>query len=112
MFEVRLTQEGGLRHYEKEVEAYEREPVEKGLIMFYGSSGFTRWKPKWGHRALEDDIRRKDGRFIGYRDTYEEALKIVGKLEVFNRKMGVYVPDNYKIVERRTVRPSVGRVLR
>ncbi len=85
MFEVRLTQEGGLKHYEKEVEAYEREPVEKGLIMFYGSSGFTRWKPKWGHRALEEDIRRKDGsraavnRGVGG-STAEDLLYYYGRL--------------------------------
>ena len=34
---------------------------EQGLILFYGSSSFTRWKPYWKHRPLEEDIRRKDG---------------------------------------------------
>ena len=60
MFETHL-RKGGLKHYENEVVAYERQPVQKGLILFYGSSGFTRWKEKWGNRPLEEDIRRKDG---------------------------------------------------
>ena len=34
---------------------------EQGLIMFYGPSNFTRWKPYWKHRSLEEDIRMKDG---------------------------------------------------
>ena len=35
--------------------------TEQGLILFYGASNFTRWSTRWKHRALEDDIRRKDG---------------------------------------------------
>lgn len=51
-----------LKWLEKEIENYEKEPVQKGLIMFYGHSLFTRWgNPKWGYRRLEDDIRAKDG---------------------------------------------------
>ena len=34
---------------------------EQGLILFYGPSNFTRWKPYWLHRSMEDDIRMKDG---------------------------------------------------
>jgi len=34
---------------------------EQGLILFYGPSNFTRWKPYWKHRPLEEDIRMKDG---------------------------------------------------
>lgn len=60
-FSIRLSQEGGLRHYEPSVVKFEQGPIEKGRILFYGSSGFTRWKPFWGNRALEDDIRMKDG---------------------------------------------------
>ena len=61
-FDIRLKQEGGLKHYENEVLAYERQPIQKGLILFYGSSGFTRWKrEKYDHRPLEEEIRRKDG---------------------------------------------------
>lgn len=47
---------------EKEIEKYEQEPIEKGKILFYGHSVFTRWgSPKWGYRRLDQDIRMKDG---------------------------------------------------
>ena len=57
MFETKVD----LRRFEKEVLAYEAQPIETGKILFVGSSGFTRWQPKWGNRRLEDDIRMKDG---------------------------------------------------
>ena len=57
MFEPRVP----LNRLEKEVIAYEQQPVETGKILFYGSSGFTRWKPKYGMRPLEDEILGKDG---------------------------------------------------
>ena len=51
-----------LRSLEQEIIAYEQAPIEKGKIMFYGHSLFTRWgAPEWGYRRMEDDIRRKDG---------------------------------------------------
>lgn len=51
-----------LKWLEKEILAYEQGPIEKGKILFYGHSLFTRWgNPKWGYRRLEDDIRAKDG---------------------------------------------------
>ena len=34
---------------------------EQGLILFYGDSSFSRWKEKYHHRPLEQEIRRKDG---------------------------------------------------
>ena len=47
---------------EKEILKYEEEPIEKGKILFYGHSVFTRWgSPKWGYRRLDEDIRMKDG---------------------------------------------------
>ncbi len=47
---------------EDQIVAYEQEPIEKGKILFYGHSLFTRWgSPKWGYRRLDADIRRKDG---------------------------------------------------
>lgn len=55
----------GVRHnlgaLEKECQRKAAEPIEKGLIMFYGHSFFTRWSEKHGHRPLEEDIRKKDG---------------------------------------------------
>lgn len=50
-----------LRNYEKTILEYEEQPIEKGKIIFYGSSAFTRWKASRGVRPLEEDIRMKDG---------------------------------------------------
>ena len=51
-----------LRSLEKSILAYEEEPIEKGKILFYGHSLFTRWgAPKWGYRRMDEDIRMKDG---------------------------------------------------
>lgn len=58
MFDVPIN----LRGLEKEIVAYEAESIEKGKILFYGHSIFTRWgSPKWGYRRLDEDIRMKDG---------------------------------------------------
>ena len=58
MFDIPMN----LRSLEGSVVRYEQEPIQKGLIMFYGHSLFTRWgHPTWGFRRLEDDIRAKDG---------------------------------------------------
>lgn len=51
-----------LKMLEKEIIAYEQQPIEKGKILFYGHSLFTRWGgPKWGYRRMDEDIRMKDG---------------------------------------------------
>lgn len=50
-----------LRNYESVIEEYEKQPIETGKILFYGSSGFGRWKASVGVRPLEEDIRMKDG---------------------------------------------------
>lgn len=58
MFEVPMN----LKALEKEVVAYEQQPIEKGKILFYGPSVFTRWGgAQWGYRRMEDDLRGKDG---------------------------------------------------
>lgn len=57
MFEPKVN----LTRLEKEVVSFEKKPIEKGKILFYGSSGFTRWSTKWGNRDLEEDIRMADG---------------------------------------------------
>lgn len=47
---------------EKEVQAYEAQPIEKGKIVFYGPSCFTRWKrERWGMIPLEEEIVGKSG---------------------------------------------------
>ena len=58
MFKLKVE---NLKRYENSVLKYEAEPIEKNKILFYGSSGFTRWKPQFDHRPLEEDIRMKDG---------------------------------------------------
>lgn len=59
MFELKVPD---LRRFEEtSVKKYEAQPIQKGMILFYGSSGFTRWKPTFGNRPLEEDIRMKDG---------------------------------------------------
>lgn len=58
MYEVPID----LKSLENEVAAYEQQPIEKGKILFYGHSAFTRWgNPIWGYRRLDEDIRMKDG---------------------------------------------------
>ena len=49
---------------EKEIVAYEQEPIEKGRILFYGHSLFNRWgSGKWAEqvRPMAQDLRLKDG---------------------------------------------------
>ena len=50
-----------IRWLENSILEYEKEPIEKGKILFYGHSLFTRWGPKHGHRRMDEDIRAKDG---------------------------------------------------
>jgi len=58
MFELKVP---GLKMYGNTIQKYEEQPIEKGMILFYGSSGFTRWSDKFERRPLEEDIRMKDG---------------------------------------------------
>ena len=54
--------EKNLKALEDSIVAYEQEPIEKGKILFYGHSLFTRWgSPKYGYRRMDEDIRMKDG---------------------------------------------------
>ena len=51
-----------LKSLESSIVAYEQEPIEKGKILFYGHSLFTRWgSPQYGYRRMDQDIRMKDG---------------------------------------------------
>ncbi len=47
---------------EKEVLAYEAEPTEKGQIVFYGPSHFTRWCAKFGNPVMRDVLLGKSGK--------------------------------------------------
>lgn len=50
-----------LKKFESTIQRYEERPIEKGMILFYGSSGFARWSAERGRRPLEEDIRMKNG---------------------------------------------------
>lgn len=68
-----------LEFSEKQIHNYEKEPIETGKIMFYGSSTFTRWSQDYGMRPLSEDIRKKDGSSIAINhafgtSTVEELL--------------------------------------
>lgn len=48
---------------ENEVRKYEEEPIQKGQIVFYGPSNFTRWKrEKWDHTPLAEALPGKSGK--------------------------------------------------
>jgi hypothetical protein len=47
---------------EKAVCKYEEEPIEKGQIVFYGPSNFTRWNEKNGNIPLREAVLGKSGK--------------------------------------------------
>ncbi len=59
MFEPRVPKLNWLE--EKYIAKFEEGPIVKNKILFYGPSNFTRWKEKWGHPNLEEDILMRDG---------------------------------------------------
>ncbi len=57
-----------LNYYEEQVKKMEQEPIREGGILFYGSSGFTRWSRRYctseetiGTIPVEEAIRARDG---------------------------------------------------
>jgi len=59
----------GLKHIEiwdesmeAEVLEYEKENPEKGQIVFYGPSYFTRWSKKWGEKPMREVLLGKSGK--------------------------------------------------
>lgn len=58
MLDVRVPD---ITRLEETILEYEKVPVQENMILFYGDSGFTRWKIRYGNSNLEDEIRRKDG---------------------------------------------------
>ena len=47
---------------ENAVQAYEAQPLEKGQIVFYGPSNFTRWDPKYGMKPLRECVLGDSGK--------------------------------------------------
>ena len=84
-----------LKSLEKTIIAYEQEPIEKGKILFYGHSLFTRWgNPTWGYRRMDADIRMKDG-----------------SLAVVNHGFGTSTSEELLYYYDRMVRPYEPRAL-
>ena len=84
-----------LKSLEKEILKYEQEPIQKGLVMFYGHSLFTRWgHPNWGYRRMDEDIRAKDG-----------------SLAVVNHGFGTSTSEELLYYYDRMVRPWAPRAL-
>ena len=79
---------------EKQVCLYEQENAEKGQIVFYGPSNFTRWAPKYGMRPLREDILGKSG-----------------KPCAINRGFGSSCPEHQLYYYPRLVRPLEPKVL-
>ena len=50
-----------LNYYEEQIAAFEAQPIEEGKIIFYGSSGFTRWSTKYGNISLESALTSSTG---------------------------------------------------
>ena len=91
----------GLRYIEKwrenlenQVQAYERECVQKGLIVFYGPSNFTRWNAKWGVTPLSEALTGASGARCAV-----------------NRGFGSSCPEHQLYYYPRLVRPLEPRVL-
>lgn len=84
-----------LKSLENEIIAYEQEPIEKGKILFYGHSLFTRWgSPQFGYRRMDEDIRMKDG-----------------SLAVVNHGFGTSTSEELLYYYDRMVRPWAPRAL-
>ena len=47
---------------EEVIREYEKDPVQKGKIVFYGPSYYTRWSTKWGNKPLSECILGKSGK--------------------------------------------------
>ena len=68
-----------LDRFESTVCRYEEAKVEEGMILFTGSSGFTRWSARYGNKPLEECIVGKNGEKVAVNhgfggSTVEELL--------------------------------------
>ena len=91
----------GLKRIEKwnsDLEAqvchYEEEKAEKGQIVFYGPSNFTRWSEKYGVTNLAEDLPGKSG-----------------KRCCINRGFGSSCPEHHLYYYSRMVRPLEPKVM-
>ena len=79
---------------ENEIQKYEAEEVEKGQIVFYGPSNFTRWSTRFKHRPLREDLLGKSG-----------------KPCCINRGFGSSCPEQQLYYYPRVIRPLEPKVL-
>lgn len=62
---IRITDGKELAKYDAAVADYETKSQEKGKIIFFGSSHFTRWKKSYGaERELEEDMASESGETV------------------------------------------------
>ena len=73
---------------------YEAEPVEKGQIVFYGPSNFTRWSERYGNLPLREALPGRSG-----------------KLCAVNRGFGSSCEEHHLFYYPRLVRPLEPSVL-
>ena len=82
-------------YMEPQIQEYEQEPIEKGKIVFYGPSNFTRWeREKWDHTPLREAIVGKSGAPCA-----------------INRGFGSSCPEHQLYYYPRMVRPLEPKVL-
>jgi len=91
MLDVRLKK---LQRLEKEVVAYESQEIQKGKILFYGDSSFTRWGSKFGHRPMEEELPGKNN-----------------SISVVNHGFGTSTAEEQLYYYNRMIRPWEPRVL-
>ncbi|MBQ4087867.1 MAG: hypothetical protein IJC78_06445 [Clostridia bacterium] len=91
----------GLRHIEKwnesleeQVLAYESQPADKGQIVFYGPSYFTRWSMRFGEIPMEECIKGASG-----------------KTCVINRGFGSSCSEHQLYYYPRMIRPLAPKVM-
>ena len=91
---LRVIEQYGNESLENQVLAYEAQPFEKGQIVFYGPSYFTRWSTKYGEIPMAECLKGASG-----------------KKCVINRGFGSSCAEHQLYYYPRMVRPLEPRVL-
>lgn len=79
---------------EGDIQRFEAENAEKGQIVFYGPSNFTRWSKEWGNIPLREALLGKSG-----------------KLCCVNRGFGTSMPEHHLCFYSRVIRPLEPKAL-
>jgi len=91
---LRVIEQYGNESLENQVLAYEAQPFEKGQIVFYGPSYFTRWSTKYGEIPMAECLKGASG-----------------KKCVINRGFGSSCAEHQLYYYPRMVRPLEPKVL-